>query len=94
VFARRTLDGVKSATWPASKVDVVASHRTGGPRMNSVPDQQTGGHEQEFDLVNVCQMSLAEIFSSSDSVLANAVRRVVDEVSSSKDIHAAFGNIP
>jgi FXSXX-COOH protein len=62
--------------------------------MDSVPDQQTGGHEREFALADVSRMSLAELIGSHDGPLANSLRRLVDEQSRALPEVAAFGNYP
>lgn len=60
--------------------------------MDSVSDHSTGGYEREFILADVSWMPLPELLGSNDSVLANAVRRIVDEQHRRPDNVAAFGN--
>jgi FXSXX-COOH protein len=62
--------------------------------MDSVPDHRGDGPDHDSRLVNVSAMRLAEVLSTSDSALANAVRRMVEELLSSEEPVAAFGNAP
>jgi hypothetical protein len=61
--------------------------------MDSVPDQQTGGHERDA-LADVSMMSLPELIRSNDSVLANSLRRLLDDQIRTQPEVARFGNYP
>ena len=60
--------------------------------MNSVPDQPTGGHDQDHGLVDVSDTPLLDVIHSADTVLAHSMRRLVAERSGQDAPYAGFGN--
>jgi len=60
--------------------------------MDSVADRQNGGHDQELGLADVSEMKLAELLVDDDTVLAKALRRMVEEQISTEPTIAGFGN--
>ena len=60
--------------------------------MDSVADRQNGGHDQELGLADVSGMKVAELLAEEDTVLANAVRRLLDDQDSTEVRFTGFGN--
>jgi FXSXX-COOH protein len=57
-------------------------------------DSNTGGEdEQELGLVDITRMPLAELLPSDDTVLTNALRRLLVELDRPQENFAAFGNV-
>jgi FXSXX-COOH protein len=50
----------------------------------------SGDEDLESDLVDLTDMPLAELRVSGDSVLAHALRRLVEDVSNTDDVIAGF----
>jgi FXSXX-COOH protein len=59
--------------------------------MDWVADPQTGPENSE-DLVDVTRMALPELISSENSVLANSLRRILDEMDEPDTIIAAWSS--
>jgi FXSXX-COOH protein len=59
--------------------------------MDWVTDHQTGPENSE-DLVDVTRMALPDLISSENSVLANSLRRILDEMDEPHTIIAGFSN--
>ncbi len=60
--------------------------------MNSVPDQPTGGHDQDHGLVDVSDFRLLDLIHSSDTALAHSMRRLVAAHVETDEPYAGFGN--
>lgn len=59
--------------------------------MNSAADRQTGGVDPDAPLLDVSELTFADLLDE-DSALAWALRRLTRETHSDDDLYAGFGN--
>ena len=62
--------------------------------MDSNAGSDIGDDGQVVDLVDVTAMALADLVSSDDTVLTNALRRLLAELDRPQEQYAAFGQVP
>lgn len=61
--------------------------------MDNVAGNESTTPELETDLVDVTRMPLAELLRSDDTVLDNALRRLLAELAEPQEIIAAHNNV-